>query len=365
MANGQQPSWVGGAIAFFAVCTAVAFGFFVHFYTMDSHLSEKRIYMILEEKELGKQVDILNSQRQPLADEVAAKQLRLSAITVNSSDSKSGNKNLLDQQRVRISELESVTHTIDRDFKTAIKTAKDARMEMLEQEKNMLTSGADLEAKLINYRAQIKNESRAVEAFQKKTREDLHSIERGNSSLTKRVEALSGQQELNRSQLRSDGKVLTARSTDGYLVMDIGRDTGLRVGTVFKVFARSGGKNIEKGTAEVTHVGATQSQARILTEIDKTEPIIPGDSLHNPVFNPDEVKIFVLSGIFASFTKQELARFITEAGGKVEQALSTNTHYLVAGDGSDNSITEASKFGIHIISEDQLIDFIRPQHVRR
>ena len=93
MAYEQQPAWVGGTIAFFAVTTAVAFGFFVHFYAMDSYLSEKRIHMILEHKELEAQANVLHNLRQPLEDIVVAKQERLKNIIVTSSDAKNDNKN--------------------------------------------------------------------------------------------------------------------------------------------------------------------------------------------------------------------------------------------------------------------------------
>ena len=58
-------------------------------------------------------------------------------------------------------------------------------------------------------------------------------------------------------------------------------------------------------------------------------------------------------------------RFITEGGGVVQKELSTKTHYLIAGDNSKEALEEASKYGITILSEDQLIDFIRPKQISR
>jgi NAD-dependent DNA ligase len=71
------------------------------------------------------------------------------------------------------------------------------------------------------------------------------------------------------------------------------------------------------------------------------------------------VKIFVLKGDFSRFSADELARFITESGAKVEKELTTASDYLVAGDRAQAALDQASKLGISILSEDQLLDFVR------
>ncbi len=366
MANGNQPSWLNGALVFFAITATVAFGFWVHFYTQDAALSEQRIYMHkITLPALTNMKDATKAKIKPLENILITKQNRLENLQNVNDDNRTINKNLLEAESVRLTEIQGHTDKIRRDFKTAYDEAKDAREVHNAQEKEVLNITADLEKRLIALRQLIKEESQAVEEFQKDTRAKHLVLDRANAKLQERVQELLDQQEISRAKLLADGKVLAARATEGFVIMDLGRQDGLRLGTVFKVFARSGGRNIVKGTVEVTRIGDDQSEGHVIEEISTTEPIIPGDSLHNPVFNPAETKVFVINGVFSSFTHEELARFITEAGGVVQSELSTKTHYLIAGAQSQKALEEASKYGITILSEDQLIDFIRPKQISR
>lgn len=366
MANGSQPGWLGGALVFFSLTTAVAFGFWVHLYTQHSALNEQRVVLrkvVLPDLET--QSDQLDPLIEAAENELVAKQERLQSLNQANEDARTINKNLLEAETVQVNQIQSHTQKITRDFRTALEEAKEARAEHNAQEKEVLNITAELEKRLVSLRALIKEESQGIESYQENVRGEFLALDRGNAKLEERVQELLDQQEISRAKLLADGKVLAARASEGFVVMDLGRKDGLRLGTVFKVFARSGGQNIVKGSVEVTKVGDNQSEGHVIEEISIAEPIIPGDSLHNPVFNPVETKVFVIDGIFRNFTKSELARFITDAGGVVEQNLSTKTHYLIAGANSETALSNASKFGITILSEDQLIDFIRPKEISR
>ncbi len=366
MANGQQPAWVNGALVFFSITAFVSFVFFIHLYTQSSALGEERVVMHkVTIPKLAEDKDAAKAKIPPLENELVTKQERLQNLRNANSDARTINTNLLAQEKVRLTEILNHTEKIRREFKTAYDEAKDAREEHNAQEKEVLNITAELEKRLVSLRALIKEESHGIEGFQKETRAVLLGLDRGNTKLEERVQELLDQQEISRAQLLADGKVMAARADEGFVILDLGRRDGLRLGTVFKVVARSGGRNIVKGSIEVTHVGDHQSEAHVLEEITIAEPIIPGDSLHNPVFNPAETKVFVVKGVFRNFTKDELSRFITEGGGIVDNELSTKTHYLIAGADSKKDLAEASKYGITILSEDQLIDFIRPATLGR
>lgn len=366
MANGSQPAWVSGALVFFALTATVAFGFWVHLYTQDAALSEQRLYMdnILL-PELRERRGLLEDSIEPLENDLDVRITRLTTLNNLNTDMRNSNKNLLDSESVELNSIESHTDKIDRDFKAAYAESREAREEHNAQEKHVQTMTAELEERLVALRQLIKEESQSLEEFQKETRAKHLALDRSNAKLEERVQELLDQQEISRAKLLADGKVMAARATEGFIIMNLGRKDGLRIGTVFKVFARSGGRNIVKGTVEVTRVGDKQSEGHVIEEMSVNEPIIPGDFLHNPVFNPAETKVFVISGVFSSFTQEELGRFITEAGGIVDDGLSTKTHYLVAGRNSQQALKEASRFGITILSEDQLIDFIRPKELSR
>lgn len=70
-------------------------------------------------------------------------------------------------------------------------------------------------------------------------------------------------------------------------------------------------------------------------------------------------KIFVVSGVFAKFSRDDLKNAIEANGGKVGSSISSKTHYVVAGDNMGPAkLEKANQLGIKIISEDEFIELI-------
>ena len=70
-------------------------------------------------------------------------------------------------------------------------------------------------------------------------------------------------------------------------------------------------------------------------------------------------KIFVVSGVFEKFSRDDLKKAIEDNGGKVGSSISSKTHYVVAGDNMGPTKCEkANQLGIAIISEDDFINLI-------
>tara|TARA_B100001142_G_scaffold54222_1_gene52482 strand:+ start:32 stop:2038 length:2007 start_codon:yes stop_codon:yes gene_type:complete len=75
-------------------------------------------------------------------------------------------------------------------------------------------------------------------------------------------------------------------------------------------------------------------------------------------------KSFVISGIFANFSRDELKNLIESNGGKISSSISSKTSYLVAGSNMGPSKKEkAEKFNINIISENELTNLISGQNL--
>ena len=79
------------------------------------------------------------------------------------------------------------------------------------------------------------------------------------------------------------------------------------------------------------------------------------------VFNPNATdklsgKTFVVSGVFAKFSRDELKKAIEENGGKVGSSISAKTDYVIAGDNMGPAkLEKANKLNVAIISEDDFI----------
>lgn len=67
-------------------------------------------------------------------------------------------------------------------------------------------------------------------------------------------------------------------------------------------------------------------------------------------------KIFVISGVFNNFTREEIKEFIKQNGGKVNSSISKNTNYLVAGTNpGPQKVEKAKNLLVEIINENDLL----------
>lgn len=70
-------------------------------------------------------------------------------------------------------------------------------------------------------------------------------------------------------------------------------------------------------------------------------------------------KIFVVSGVFTKFDRNQLKATIEAHGGKVGSSISSKTNYVVAGDNMGPAkLEKAQKLGVSIISEDEFLEMI-------
>ncbi|MFL9829422.1 NAD-dependent DNA ligase LigA [Flavobacterium sp. ST-87] len=76
--------------------------------------------------------------------------------------------------------------------------------------------------------------------------------------------------------------------------------------------------------------------------------------------NKLEGKIFVVSGVFTAFSREELKKAIEDNGGKVGSSISAKTNYVVAGDNMGPAkLDKANKLNIPIISENDFMNMLQ------
>jgi DNA ligase (NAD+) len=69
--------------------------------------------------------------------------------------------------------------------------------------------------------------------------------------------------------------------------------------------------------------------------------------------------IFVVSGVFSKFSRDELKNLIEQNGGKVSGSISKKTSYIVAGENMGPSkLAKAEKLEVSIINEDQFLELL-------
>jgi DNA ligase (NAD+) len=65
---------------------------------------------------------------------------------------------------------------------------------------------------------------------------------------------------------------------------------------------------------------------------------------------------FVLTGTLPTLTREEAARTIEAAGGKVSGSVSRKTSYVVAGEEAGSKLDKARGFGVQVIDERRLLE---------
>jgi len=72
-----------------------------------------------------------------------------------------------------------------------------------------------------------------------------------------------------------------------------------------------------------------------------------------------EGKIFVVSGVFEKFSRDDLKKAIEDNGGKVGSSISAKTNYVIAGENMGPAkLEKASQLKVPIISEDDFLGML-------
>ena len=144
-------------------------------------------------------------------------------------------------------------------------------------------------------------------------------------------------------------RVPTAMSINGRIVKmamqgqvaygDLGKKDGILLGLPFSIFAPTElgkAKPEPKAQCRVVKIMNDSCELRIY-EIKSDNPVIEGDLLYNPVYDRVRRLHFALIGRMdlennGQDESEQLRGLITEFGGKVDQALTVQTDFLVVGD---------------------------------
>lgn len=120
------------------------------------------------------------------------------------------------------------------------------------------------------------------------------------------------------------------------------------------------GRRIAESVKEYLDNPIHQEQIRALRnyglnfEIKVKEIVLTSNAL--------EGKTFLISGVFANHSREELAALIESHGGKMLSSISAKLSYLVAGDKMGPSkLAKAEKLGIPMINDKELFELINPE----
>jgi NAD-dependent DNA ligase len=360
----RTPPWMAALIALLTLCMVIAMGFWLHFYAKQNQMLNEWHLKDAERKRVEASLIPIQNDLTLLADSITIAQDQVTKINTVMKDEQSSVQSLLVQSDKHLANISSSIGKVKAERRELLQKLEETRQEWAREEDLQLSNAADHENSLGDLLLKVKEMQRELELEQKNARLVENDLQREIERLERRVQELMNQKEIDQSLLRKDGSIVAARTDLGFVVIDLGWQNNLRPGTRFDVFTTRAGSQVVKGTIEVTEVDDRIAHGRIVEVLDDKDPIIDGDQLHNPIYDPDQTKVFVIKGVFHEFSPEELARFIRDAGGIVDNNMSSRTHFLVAGDNSDEAVRQASDYGVVILSERKLIEFVRMPHQR-
>lgn len=243
----------------------------------------------------------------------------------------------------------------------------DSRNTLTQQQAAADTRASDLQ-RLVDDATVQKNEAEA--AHQKALGDAKTETEAAKS----RVSSLSEKLRIHGSDedpWAVDGKIGSVGANTGLVFVDIGSQDLLRAGVKFDVFRfGKGGDMIKKGSIEIRETFKDYSRAGILSETNHLDPISEGDVVANPHFSRNHTRVFALLGNFPAYGREFLAQRLRDLGCEVQDAVTSNTDFLVLGEKSsepdapeltdDPSYKLAKDTGVQIFKLSDIERFLRP-----
>lgn len=129
-----------------------------------------------------------------------------------------------------------------------------------------------------------------------------------------------------------DGKILEVSDKLDLAYIDRGSNHRLVRGIRFRVESGTPGVERLKGWIEVTDVEASISEVAIVSVVDAFDPIVAGDVIINPLYDPTGGRNAILVGRFSgAYNQKELRLLLARMGINVQEALDPTTHFMIVG----------------------------------
>lgn len=210
-----------------------------------------------------------------------------------------------------------------------------------------------------------------VADLQETTKREKNELTNRLMAMDARIEEINTRNRIIREKSGPDGSVVNADEALGLVYLDIGAEHGLKRGTPFKVWSYGKGKQkVAKGTIEVREVHSDYSVAGVTSTVDALNPIGKGDKVSNVYFDRGKAPEFVFLGqLPGRYNNEEAARILRARGAIVADKVTANTDFLVVGRQATSSGTEeeledseafklATQYGVELLRGSELGEYI-------
>ncbi|QOJ00288.1 MAG: hypothetical protein HRU70_07220 [Phycisphaeraceae bacterium] len=277
----------------------------------------------------------------------------------------------IDERNSRVSALEEQVEQADDDRRKAQDQLRITREQVASVQAEMKREGDRLKAQIAGYESELQKYRDGFSSTQSTMQESVRALETAaserESALRTRISRLEAENlvvqeqlarlrgEQNKNLLRGkneealvDGTVIGLLPASNEVSISLGRRQKVQLGMTFSVYAdanqirvddRTGEYRRGKATLEVIEVGEDTSKARVTSET-RGSPVVRGDVIANPVYDPRKVYKFVVygnfdtngDGIATPGERGDLAALIADWGGTVIDDLAGDVDFLILGE---------------------------------
>lgn len=159
---------------------------------------------------------------------------------------------------------------------------------------------------------------------ERELRGEVAKYQQRNSILSDSLNAVS------RRASTPDGTVLTAAADIGVVWLDRGHNQRVTAGMEFEV--RNATTKAVKGRVRVQRTEENRSEAKILNQVNKYDPIHTDDLIFNAVYDPNRTPVAALLGNgFGRYDADDLRAMLKAVGVEVRDGVTNETDILLLG----------------------------------
>ena len=229
-----------------------------------------------------------------------------------------------DRSRADLSQITSTKDATIDDQKKALADAQSGFDDIESNLSEQLSSANDRVRELEEEIASIKAESRRVARDFQGQIKDLNAKNSNLAELTQPLRAPAN--------LVPDGQILQVSQDLPLAWIDLGATNRLVLGTRFTVEGGNLGARHLKAWAEVIEVQKDMAKVRLFDQVDKFDPVVEGDYLVNPIYDPKGGYNAILVGRFTGmYGKEQLSGLLYSIGIRVQDDLDLTTNFMIVG----------------------------------
>ena len=229
--------------------------------------------------------------------------------------------------------------TVQRNAVAQVQTEKDAQIAQLRQQladetQNLTSQKEEAERRLAAATTQLSDRDNELRQVRVDSQAARRTLEQELLKKNARIGELAEATKFAREPFNQypDGKIIEVSDALNVAWIDLGANHRVTRGMRFQVQDGRPGRSGLKAWAEVRRVDQNSAEVLISGVRDPFDPVVKGDAIINPLFDPAGGRNAVLVGRFSgAYNERDLTLLLQRMGIQVQPRLDLTTHFLIVG----------------------------------